>query len=59
MRLGYDLAGHTEKHEDFFISLSAEDLQVLKEAIERAEDKAKSLRSVVKDIRLLGLSKES
>ena len=58
LRLGYDLAGNTSKHEDFFVSLSAEDLQELRKAIDRAESKAKSLKSALKDIRLLGVSKE-
>lgn len=58
LRLGYDIAGNSNKHEDFFVSLDAEDLEQLKNAIKRAESKAKSLKLTVKDIRLLGLSKE-
>jgi hypothetical protein len=58
LRIGYDVSGRNEKHEDFYVSLSAEGLRTLRDALERAEAKAKSLGAAMKGFRLLGLPKE-
>lgn len=49
----------SEKHQQFYVSLDADDLQTMKKLIDRAQAKAKSLKSTIKDIRLLGVSRES
>jgi hypothetical protein len=55
LRLGYDVSGRGEKHEDFYVSLSAESLKALRNALDRAETKAKTLEATIKNVRLLGL----
>src|SRR5207253_649802 len=48
LKLAYH--GDSDKHQEFHISLDADDLETLKKIIERAETKAKSLKSFgVKD----------
>jgi hypothetical protein len=56
LRLAYHKGG--ENIEEVYVSLSAEDLRELRKTIERAETKAKSLRSLPKDMRLLGVPRE-
>jgi hypothetical protein len=58
MRLGYDPSGHIEKHEDFYLTLDADDIRTLRKALDRAETKARSLGAMIKNVRILGLSKE-
>lgn len=48
-----------EKHQQFYVALDANDLQAMRKLIDRAEAKAKSLKSTISDIRLLGISGES
>jgi len=56
LKLGYHQGG--EKHQEFYVSLDAEDLDRLKKIIERAETKAKTLKSVIKDVRVYGAGSE-
>ena len=53
LRLTYHEAH--KKHEEFFVILDADDLKQLRNQIDRAERKAETLRSSVKDVRLFGL----
>lgn len=46
------------QHQDFYVSLDADDLVTLRKLIDRAEAKANALRPTVKDVRLLGIPKE-
>lgn len=48
----------SEHHNQFYVALDDDDLQTLKKLLDRAEAKAKTLRSAVKDIRLFGIPKE-
>lgn len=48
----------SKEHKNFYITLDADDLRTLKQLIERAESKAKALKSVVPDVRTFGASKE-
>lgn len=57
LKLGYHQG--SDKHQQFYVSLDSDDLEELRKHIDRAEAKAKSLRSVVKnDIRVFGIAKE-
>lgn len=56
LKIGYH-AG-SEEHHEFFVSLDMNDLQTLRNLINRAEAKAKSLKSAVTDVRLFGIAKE-
>ena len=56
LRLAYHRG--KEETEDFYVSLGADDLRELRKLIDRAENKAKSLRSISKDVRLLGVPRE-
>ena len=47
-----------KEHKNFHVALDADDLRTLKEIIDRAESKAKTLKSSVRDIRIFGISKE-
>jgi hypothetical protein len=47
-----------EETEDFYISLGADDLRELRRIIDRAESKARSLRTIVKDTRVLGIPRD-
>lgn len=58
LKLGYDITANPDKHQDFYVTLDADDLQELRKTIERAEAKAKSLAASIKDMRVLGASKE-
>ena len=48
----------SEKHQEFFVSLDGDDLKTLRGLIDRAEAKAKTLKSSIKDVRLFGAPKE-
>lgn len=52
LKLAYHEGNH--EHKNFYVTLDSEDLQALKKLIERAEFKAKSLKSAVRDIRTIG-----
>jgi hypothetical protein len=54
LKLGYH--NSEGEHRTFYIALDAEDLVTLKKAIDRAELKARSLKSIVKDVPFLGIS---
>jgi len=56
LKLGFHTAG--EQHPEFFVSLDSDDLKTLKSLIDRAEAKARSLRSHLKNTRLFGIAKE-
>ncbi len=56
LKIGYH-AGSKDHHE-FFVSLDMNDLQTLRKLIDRAEAKAKSIKSAVTDVRLFGIAKE-
>jgi len=56
LKLGYH-AGSADHHE-FFVSLDSDDLQTLRKVIDRAEAKARSLKSAVSSVRLFGIAKE-
>ena len=56
LRLAYHQG--SEKPQDFYVALDADDLRTLRQIIDRAEAKAKTLKSAVKDIRLFGVPKE-
>jgi len=56
LKIGYHAS--TKDHHEFFVSLDSDDLQTLRKLIDRAEAKANSLKSVVKDVRLFGIDKE-
>jgi hypothetical protein len=56
LKLAYHQRG--DSHENFYVSLDASDLKSLRQIIDRAELKARTLESAVKDIRVLGISKE-
>ncbi len=56
LKLSYH-TGSEELHE-FFISLNSEDLRSLRGLIDRAEAKARSIKSSLKDVRLFGITKE-
>lgn len=55
LKLGFHQTSSEAKHHDeFYISLDADDLQTLKKVIERAEAKAKILRSTITNLPVLG-----
>jgi hypothetical protein len=58
LKLGYHRG--PEKHQEFYVSLDSDDLQSLRNVIERAEAKAKALRSTTEagNTRLFGAAKE-
>lgn len=59
LKLGFHQTSSEAKHHDeFYISLDADDLQTLKKVIERAEAKARILRSAVPNLPVLGPVKE-
>jgi hypothetical protein len=58
LKLGFDRVGDAKRHNEFHVSLDAEDLESLGELIKRAEDKASVLRNSVKDILVFGTPKE-
>ena len=53
LRIGYH---ENADHKEFFITLDEEDLETLKKAIERAETKAHSIKSLLKVANVLDLS---
>lgn len=58
LKLGFHQASSERHHEEFYLSLDAEDLQTLKKVIERAESKARVLRSAVSTLPVLGVVKD-
>ena len=56
LRLAYH-EGST-KARDFYVSLDADDLRMLKQLIDRAEAKARSLKATTRDVPLLGVPEE-
>jgi hypothetical protein len=48
----------SEKHQEFYVSLDGEDLTTLRTLIDRAEAKAKTLKSCIKDVKLFGAPSE-
>ena len=48
----------SEKHQEFYVSLDGEDLTTLRDLIDRAEAKAKTLKSCIKDVKLFGAPSE-
>jgi hypothetical protein len=58
LKLGFDRVGDPKRHNEFHISLDAEDLGALGELIKRAGDKASALRNSVKDIPVFGAPKD-
>lgn len=56
LKVGYHSA--TQRHQEFFVSLDSDDLQTLRDLIDRAEAKARSLKMNLADIRLFGVAKE-
>jgi hypothetical protein len=56
LKLGFHSA--SQKHQEFFVSLDADDLQTLRNLIDRAEAKAKSLEGSLGNVRLFGVAKE-
>lgn len=54
LKLGFHQG--SEKHQQFYISLDADDLEELRKVVDRAEAKAKTLRSTLRDIRMFGIS---
>ena len=56
LKLGYHQGN--DKHQHFYVSLDANDLEELRKVIDRAEAKAKTLREAVKGTRLFGIPKE-
>jgi hypothetical protein len=56
LRLAYHEG--SDKTQNFYVSLDADDLQTLRRLIDRAEAKAKTLKSAVRDTRIFGLLKE-
>jgi hypothetical protein len=47
-----------EKHQEFYVSLDGDDLKTLRAVIDRAEAKARTLKSSIKDVRLFGAPKQ-
>lgn len=56
LKLAYHSA--SEEHPEFFVSLDSDDLQTLRKLIDRAEAKARSLKSHLKNTRLFGIAKD-
>ena len=48
----------SERHQEFYVSLDGDDLKTLRALVDRAEAKARALRSSVKDIQLIGVPSE-
>jgi hypothetical protein len=57
-KLAYHEQGSRKDHGEFYVTLDAEDLQKLKDIIERAEAKAKTLASILKNVHVFGIPKE-
>lgn len=57
LKIGYHQQGH-ENHRSFYVTLDAENLQALKKIVLRAEEKARTLGSIVNNVRLFGVPKE-
>lgn len=56
LKLGYHQGN--EKHQQFYVSLDAQDLVELRRVIDRAEAKARTLKESIKGPRILGIPKE-
>jgi hypothetical protein len=48
----------SERHQEFYVSLDGDDLTTLRNLIDRAEEKAKTLKSCIKDVKLFGVPAE-
>jgi hypothetical protein len=57
LNIHYSIGEH-KRHDDFFVALDSNDLQYLKDVVDRAEKKDKSLKAILKDttIRLFNTS---
>jgi hypothetical protein len=53
LKIGFHQAGMP--HTDFFVSLDSQDLDTLKEVIERAQEKSESLKNFINDLPYLGI----
>jgi len=58
LKLGFHRSGPRRHHEEIYVSLDAEDLETLRAVVERASSKAKTLKSVVPTLPVLGVVKE-
>ncbi len=56
LKLGFHRGN--ERHQEFYVSLDGDDLKTLRGVIDRAEAKAKTLKSSIGDVRLFGAPKE-
>jgi hypothetical protein len=56
LKLGYHQG--SDKHQQFYVSLDGHELQELRKVIDRAEAKARTLKSAIKDTPLFGVPKE-
>ena len=58
LKLDFHQQGNARDHGEFYVSLNAAELGELKQVIERAELKARSLSSLLKDVSVFGIPKE-
>ncbi len=58
LKLGFNRGISKRQHEEIYVSLDAEDLETLREVLERASSKAKTLKSVVPTLPVFGVAKE-
>ena len=56
LKIGFHDAGTGERHKDFYISLDADDLTTLRNVIDRAGQKAESLKTSIANFKYLGRS---
>lgn len=57
LNLGFHHGSET-KHQEFHVALDSDDLEALRKVIDRAEAKARSLKSALKGTRLFGIKKD-
>lgn len=57
LKLGFHQASES-KHDEFYVSLDSDDLETLKKVVERAELKARILKSSVPKVPILGVVRE-
>lgn len=58
LKVEFHEQGDLKNHREFYLRLDADDLKALREVVERAEKKARTLSSVLKNVRIFGLSRE-
>lgn len=58
LKLDFHQQGNARDHGEFYVSLNAAELNELKQVIERAEAKAKSLSPFLKDVSIFGIPRE-